>query len=97
MRGRKVTGCIPRYAPVVVTLAGVVDSERRFEEEKARIEARYREVLKSSVEFEKRIRDRWRRKCRAKNERIAELEARVARLERRLGEGPGTAPPADGT
>jgi hypothetical protein len=36
------------------------------------------------VEFEKRIRDRWRRKCRAKNERIAELETRVAELERRL-------------
>jgi hypothetical protein len=38
------------------------------------------------VEFEKRIRDRWRQKCRAKNERIAELEARVAELERRLRE-----------
>ena len=75
---------MPRYAPVVVTLAGVVDAERRFEEEKARIEARYREVLKSSVEFEKRIRDRWREKCRAKNDRIAELEALVAELEQRL-------------
>ncbi len=58
--------------------------ERRIEEERARIEAEYRLVLKSSVEFEKRIRDRWRRKCRAKNERIAELETRVAELERRL-------------
>jgi hypothetical protein len=58
--------------------------ERRIEEERARIEAEYRRVLKSSVEFEKRIRDRWRQKCRAKNERIAELEARVAELERRL-------------
>ena len=58
--------------------------ERRIEEERARIEAEYRRVLESSVEFEKRIRDRWRRKCRAKNERIAELEARVADLERWL-------------
>src|SRR3712207_7238857 len=58
--------------------------ERWIEEERARIEAEYRRVLKSSVEFEKRIRDRWRQKCRAKNERIAELAARVAELERRL-------------
>ncbi len=61
-----------------------MDAERRFEEEKARIEARYREVLKSSVEFEKRIRDRWRQKNREKNGRIAGLEARVAELERKL-------------
>ncbi len=71
--------------------------ERRIEEERARIEAEYRRVLASSVEFEKRIRERWRRKCRDKNERIAELEARVAQLERRLGEGSGASPPADGT
>jgi hypothetical protein len=58
--------------------------ERRIAEERARIEAEYRRVLKSSVEFEKRIRERWRQKCRAKNERIAELEARVAELERRI-------------
>jgi hypothetical protein len=62
------------------------DVERRIEEERARIEAEYRRVLESSVEFEKRIRDRWREKCRAKNERIAELEARITDLERRLGE-----------
>ncbi len=60
--------------------------ERRIEEERARIGAEYRRVLKSSVEFEKRIRERWREKCRAKNERIAELEARVTELERRLKE-----------
>jgi hypothetical protein len=60
--------------------------ERRIEDERTRVEAEYRRVLKSSVEFEKRIRDRWRRKCRAKNERIAELEARVAEFESRLGE-----------
>jgi hypothetical protein len=60
--------------------------ERRIEDERTRVEAEYRRVLKSSVEFEKRIRDRWRRKCRAKNERIAELEARVAELKSRLGE-----------
>ncbi len=58
--------------------------ERRIEEERARIEAEYRRVLKSSVEFKKRIRDRWRQKRRAKNNLgIAELEARVAELERR--------------
>jgi hypothetical protein len=70
--------------------------ERRFEEERARIEAEYRRVLKNSVEFEKRIRDRWRQKCRAKNERIAELEARVAELERRIesegGDGESSRP-----
>jgi hypothetical protein len=60
--------------------------ERRIEEERARVEAEYRRVLRTSVEFERKIRDRWRRKCRAKNERIAELEARVAELERRLKE-----------
>jgi hypothetical protein len=52
----------------------------------ARVEADYRRLLNRSVEFEKRIRDRWRQKCRAKNECIAELEARVVELERRLGE-----------
>ncbi len=51
--------------------------ERRIEEERARIEAEYRRVLKSSVEFDKRIRESWRQECRAKNERIAELERRV--------------------
>ena len=60
------------------------DVDRCIEEERARVEAEYRRVLKSSVEFEKRIRDRWREKCRAKNERIDELEALVAELERRL-------------
>ncbi len=60
------------------------DAERHAEEEKARIEAYYREVLKRSVDFEKKIRDRWRQKNREKNRRIAELEARVEELERRL-------------
>lgn len=60
------------------------DAERRAEEEKARIEAYYRQVLKRSVEFEKKIRDRWRQKNREKSRRIAELEARVEELERRL-------------
>ncbi len=58
--------------------------ERRVEEERARVEAEYRRVLKSSVEFEKRIRNRWRAKCREKDERIAALEERVAELERLL-------------
>jgi hypothetical protein len=60
--------------------------ERRIEEERARVEAEYRQILKSSVQFEKRIRDRWREKCLAKNQRIAELEERVLELERSLGE-----------
>jgi hypothetical protein len=61
-------------------------AEKSAEMELARLEAEYRRVLKSSVEFEKRIRNRWREKCRAKNRRIAELEARVAALERMMGE-----------
>jgi hypothetical protein len=64
----------------------MADVERRVAEERTRVEAEYRKVLKSSVEFERRIRDRWREKCRAKNRRIAELEERVVELERRLGE-----------
>lgn len=54
------------------------------EEERGRIEAEYRRVLRTSVEFERNIRDRWREKCRQKNARIRELEARIAELERRL-------------
>jgi hypothetical protein len=65
------------------------DVERRIEEERARVEVEYRRVLKSSVEFEKGIRDRWRQKCRDKDERIAELEACVAECERRLRERVG--------
>ena len=48
--------------------------DRRIREERARVEAEYRRVLKSSVEFEKKIRNRWREKNREKNRRIAELE-----------------------
>ena len=62
------------------------DVERRLERERAGVEAEYRQILKSSVEFEKRIRDRWREKCLAKNRRIAELEERIVKLERSLGE-----------
>jgi hypothetical protein len=62
------------------------DVERRIEEERARVEAEYRQVLQSSVLFERRIRDRWREKCLAKNRRIAELEKRVLELEQNLGE-----------
>lgn len=58
--------------------------DRRIEEERVRIEAEYREVLKNSVAFEKRIRNRWREKNRKKNARISELEARIAELEREL-------------
>jgi hypothetical protein len=68
------------------TLVGVVTDEfdRRLEEERTRVERRYREVLKNSVAFEKRIRERWRQKNREKNARIVQLEARVAELERAL-------------
>jgi len=61
--------------------------DRRTREARARVEAEYREVLKSSVEFEKKIRNRWREKNREKNRRIAELERRVAELERELNGG----------
>ena len=61
------------------------DVNRRVSEERARVEAEYRRVLESSVDFERGIRDRWRDKARAKNQRIAELEAQVADLKRRLG------------
>jgi flagellar motility protein MotE (MotC chaperone) len=62
--------------------------ERRSEEERARTEAEYRRVFESSVEFERRSWERWRQKCRAKNERIAALEARVAELDRRIERRP---------
>lgn len=65
------------------------DLERSVEDERARIEAEYREVLKSAVTFEKKIRNRWREKNRRKNARIAELEARVAELEGRLKDASG--------
>jgi hypothetical protein len=57
---------------------------RGFEAEKEQIRAEYQQVLKNSVAFEKRIRDRWREENRQKNKRIAELEAKVEELERRL-------------
>ena len=60
------------------------DTDRRVEEQRTRIKAEYREVLKNSVAFEKRIRNRWREKNRLKNARISELEARVKELEREL-------------
>jgi hypothetical protein len=56
--------------------------DRRIREERARVEAEYREFLKSSVEFEKKIRDRWREKNREKNRRISELERRIAELQK---------------
>ncbi len=61
--------------------------DRRIREERARVEAEYREVLKSAVEFEKKIRDRWREKNREKNRRIAELQRRVAELEQESSGG----------
>lgn len=56
------------------------DVEQSVEKERTR----YREVLKNSVAFEKKIRNRWREKNRQKNARIAELEARIVELEQRL-------------
>ena len=61
--------------------------ERRIREERARVEAEYRQLLENSVLFEKKIRNRWREKNRQKNRRIAELERRVAELERKLEQG----------
>jgi hypothetical protein len=61
--------------------------DRCIRDERARVEAEYREVLKSAVLFEKKIRERWREKNRQKNRRIAELERRVAELERELSGG----------
>ena len=60
------------------------NTDRRVEEERTRIEAEYRELLKNSVAFEKRIRNRWREKSRQKNARISELQARVEELEREV-------------
>ena len=60
------------------------NADRRVEEERTRIEAEYRELLKNSVAFEKRIRNRWREKNRQKNARISELQARVEELEREV-------------
>ena len=60
------------------------NANRRVEEERTRIEAEYREVLKNAVAFEKRIRDRWREKNRQKNARISKLEARLKELEREV-------------
>ena len=57
---------------------------RRFEAEREQIRTEYQQVLKNSVAFEKRIRNRWREKNRQKNERIVELEAKVEELEQRL-------------
>ncbi len=63
------------------------EQERRdCEEEKEQIRSEYRRVLESSVDFEKRIRNRWREKSKQKNERIGELEAKIEELERRLAE-----------
>jgi hypothetical protein len=63
------------------------EHERRdHEKEKDQIRAEYQQVLESSVAFEKRIRNRWREKSKQKNERIAELEAKVEELERRLAD-----------
>ncbi len=61
--------------------------DRRIREERARVEAEYRKVLKNSVDFEKKIRNRWREKNRERNRRIAELERRVAELEEKLERG----------
>ena len=60
------------------------NADRRVEEERTRIETEYRELLKNSVAFEKRIRNRWREKNRQKNACISKLEARIKELEREV-------------
>lgn len=60
------------------------EAEERAAREIARVEAEYRRILKTAVAFEKRIRDRWRERCREKNARIADLEGIIARLEGQL-------------
>ena len=60
------------------------NADRRVDEERTRIEAEYRELLKNAVAFEKRIRNRWREKNRQKNARISKLEARIEELEREV-------------
>jgi SMC interacting uncharacterized protein involved in chromosome segregation len=62
----------------------VENADRRVEEERTRIEAEYRELLKNAVAFEKRIRNRWREKNQQKNARISKLEARIEELEREV-------------
>lgn len=63
------------------------EQERRnIEAEKEALRAEYQRVLKNSVSFERRIRDRWRDKNRRKNEKIVALEARVKELERHLAD-----------
>ncbi len=58
--------------------------EHWIQEERAKVAAEYGRVLASSVKFEKRIRNRWREKNREKDRRIAELEYKVAELEKSL-------------
>jgi len=77
----------PSALPQILTLHWRGMDDRRIREERARVEAEYRRVLKSSVDFEKKIRNRWREKSRQKNRRISELERRVAELERELNGG----------
>ena len=77
----------PSALPQILTLHWRGMDDRRIREERARVEGEYRKVLKNSVDFEKRIRNRWRAKNRDKNRRIAELERRVAELEERLERG----------
>lgn len=63
------------------------EQERRnIEAEKEALRAEYQRVLKNSVSFERRIRDRWRDKNRRKNEKIVALESRVKELERHLAD-----------
>ena len=60
------------------------NADRRVDDERTRIEAEYRELLKNALAFEKRIRNRWREKNRQKNARISKLEARIEELEREV-------------
>jgi hypothetical protein len=62
------------------------EHQQRQCEEEDRIRAEYQEAMENSVDFEKRIRNKWREKSKQKDERVAELEAKVKDLERRLPE-----------
>jgi uncharacterized protein YhaN len=65
---------------------GEEQERQKLEVEKDQIRAEYQRVLENSVSFERRIRDRWRDKNQRKNEKIAELEAKVEELEQRLAD-----------
>jgi hypothetical protein len=71
---------------VVGTLAPYGGYGRRIGEERARVEAEYRRVLRARSSSRRESGTAGGAKCRLKNERIAELQKRVVELERRLAD-----------